>query len=171
MTGERVFPGSAWGLFLLPALLSFPDLLLAAEEGRIAGQQTISLTMAIFKTLGAMVLVIGLMLLVLRWVKQMGFAREGFGQTGLIRVLDLRMLAPKKHVAVLEVAGEYLAVGITDQQISLLTALPKTERLRELSNSQAKPLVLPDSFAAILNSAIRKFSAPPAKEEDTPHAH
>ena len=38
----------------------------------------------------------------------------------LVNVLDTRMIAPKKYVAVLKIANEFVVVGITDQHINLL---------------------------------------------------
>ncbi|MDA8165312.1 MAG: flagellar biosynthetic protein FliO, partial [Desulfobacteraceae bacterium] len=96
---------------------------------RVAGsgrdlQQTASLFVTMLKAFGALALVLGLIALLAVWLRKMGWGKDAPGRGGsLIRVLDTRMLAPKKYVAVLRIADEYLAVGITDQQINLLTKL------------------------------------------------
>jgi len=135
--------------------LACPFMLLAAE--RLTGnQETLSLTTTIFKTIGSLVLVVGLMLLLLAWIKKMGFARGGSRQETLITVLDSRMLAPKKQVSVLEVAGAYLVVGLSEQQITLLATLAPNERLMAASQKSDAPL--PASFASMLHTATQTIS-------------
>jgi flagellar biogenesis protein FliO len=153
--------------------LSSPLLLLAAEqlgagtgEGSAPGipatltgsQETLSLTATIFKTLGSLALVVGLMLLLLFWIRKMGLIRVGAGQEGLITVLDCRMLAPKKQVSVLEVAGTYLVVGLAEQQITLLATLAPNDRLTNAAHSRKTPSPLPASFASLLNKAAQGIS-------------
>lgn len=148
--------------------LSCPLMLLAAgQPGSLTGgnQETISLTMAIFKTLGSLVLVVGLMLLLLFWIRKMGLARGGSSQEGLITVLDSQMLAPKKQVSVLEVAGAYLVVGLTEQQITLLATLAPNDRLKEASHSRKTFPPLPASFASLLNKATQTISGAKQKKE------
>lgn len=147
--------------------LSCPLMLLAAgEPGSLTGnQETISLTMAIFKTLGSLVLVVGLMLLLLFWIRKMGLARGGSSQEGLITVLDSQMLAPKKQVSVLEVAGSYLVIGLTEQQITLLATLDANDRLKEAAHSRKTFAPLPASFASLLNKATQTLSGAKQKKE------
>jgi len=148
----------------ITALLLAPSLLLAAgqEPGPAAtlssNSETLSLTAAIFKTAGALVLVIGLMLLLLAWIKKMGLARNSPGQGRLIKVLDMQMLAPKKHVAVLEVAGEYLAVAVTEQQVNLLARLQESDALRNAARHEDSSVDLPASFATVLQKARNAMS-------------
>lgn len=81
------------------------------------------MVLTLFKVLGSLVLVVGLMVLFAVWLKKMGLARGGLQQGSLIQVIDTKMIAPKKYIAVVQVAEERLALGITDQQITLLTPL------------------------------------------------
>ena len=163
----------------------FPLMLLAAETfgdgtgesapsgvptGLTGHQETLSLTTAIFKTLGSLLLVVGLMLLLLFWIRKMGFAKGGSSQEGLITVLDNRMLAPKKQVSVLEVAGTYLVVGLTEQQITLLATLDANDRLKEAAHSRKTFSPLPASFASILNKAAQGISSVKPKKEGSVHA-
>jgi flagellar protein FliO/FliZ len=149
--------------------LSCPFLLLAAEQPTTltGNQETISLTMAIFKTLGSLILVVGLMLLLLFWIRKLGLAKGGPGQDGLITVLDSRMLAPKKQVSVLEVAGSYLVIGLTEQQITLLATLDANDRLTEATRSRKTFPPLPDSFASLLDKASQTISGMKQKKEKT----
>lgn len=89
--------------------------------------ETGSMVLTLFKVLGSLVLVVGLMVIFAVWLKKMGLARGGLQQGSLIRVIDTKMIAPKKYIAVVQVAEERLALGITDQQITLLTPLAEGE--------------------------------------------
>lgn len=168
------------GASLLYHLFS-PVLLLAAEQlddgiGKApaailtGSQETLSLTTTIFKTLGSLALVVGLMLLLLVWIRKMGLVRVGARQEGLITVLDSQMLAPKKQVSVLEVAGTYLVVGLTEQQITLLATLTPNDRLTEAAHSRKTPSPLPASFAALLNKASQGISDLKHKKKGSAHA-
>ena len=161
--------------------LSSPVLLLAAEQlgagtapgipATLAGsQETLSLTTTIFKTLGSLALVVGLMLLLLVWIRKMGLIRVGARQEGLITVLDSQMLAPKKQVSVLEVAGTYLVVGLTEQQITLLATLAPNDRLTNAAQSRQPPSPLPASFASLLNKAAQGISDLKHKKKGSTHA-
>jgi len=142
----------------------------AIPTGLTGNQETLSLTTTIFKTLGSLTIVIGLMLLLLFWIRKMGLVRVGSRQEGLISVLDSQMLAPKKQVSVLEVAGAYLVVGLTEQKITLLATLDANDRLREAALSR-KPLApLPASFASMLNKASQGISGLKQKKEGSAHA-
>lgn len=173
------WPSPGKTLTALGALMFFslwqPLFLLAAEQTGGANvltgsQETLSLTTAIFKTIGALIIVIGLMLLILSWIKKTGMVRGGASRDGLIAILDSRMLAPKKQVSVLEVAGTYLVVGISEQQITLLATLEANDRLQEAGQSGQDLPNLPVSFAAALNKAVRGLSALKQKKEGTAHA-
>jgi len=183
-------PSSTPGLFrrkILPSLWAsltyhlFCPLLLAAEQlggvigetppsvlpaaGLTGNQESISLTFAIFKTLGSLVIVIGLMLLLLFWIRKMGLVRVGSRPEGLITVIDSQMLAPKKQVSVLEVAGTYLVVGLTEQRITLLATLAPNERLANATNSRKTFTPLPASFASLLNKATQGISGVKQKKD------
>ena len=84
----------------------------------------IDMTVTMLKTAGALAAVIGLMLVALWLLRRFGGARFGAGSAGsLIRVLDTRMLGPRRYVSVLRVGGRTLAVGVTEQNITLLAEL------------------------------------------------
>ncbi|MCX5865605.1 MAG: flagellar biosynthetic protein FliO [Deltaproteobacteria bacterium] len=163
--------------------LFFPLMLLAAEPlgdgtgeataiptGLTGSQETLSLTTTIFKTLGSLIIVVGLMLLLLFWIRKMGLVRVGSTQEGLITVLDSQMLAPKKQVSVLEVAGAYLVVGLTEQKITLLATLAPNDRLTEAAHSRKTPSALDASFASLLNKASQGISGLKQKKKGPAHA-
>lgn len=121
-----------------------------------SGQETISLLSALFKAAGALALVVGIMLLLLFLIKKIGLSRNRLRPNSLIRILDIHSLAPKKHVAVIEVAGEFVVVGITDQQISMLTKLDKNDLADSLAAEKKSAPQLP-SFAQIFGKTLDKF--------------
>jgi len=80
-----------------------------------------SVVISILQMLGALALVLGLLLLSLHGLKRWR-ARMGGGPAGSqIQVLDVRTLAPKSAVALVEVAGQWLLLGIGANSVDLLT--------------------------------------------------
>jgi len=116
------------------AMTALPALAAAAEsastglvpEGGVS--ESTLLLAAIFKVLGALALVVLLMVVVVFVLKKAGFPQAGSRRSSLIRVLESKMVAPKKYIAIVEVAGTTLAVGIADQSINLLTTLDLGEQ-------------------------------------------
>jgi len=161
--------------------LACPLILFAAEQfgggtgaaipsGLTGNQETLSLTTTIFKTLGSLIIVVGLMLILLFWIRKMGFTGTSSGQTNLITVIDSQMLAPKKQVSVLEVAGTYMVVGLSEQQITLLATLDTNEALKNATHSRKAFTPLPPSFASILNKAAQGISGVKQKKEGSANA-
>ncbi len=72
----------------------------------------------------SLLLVLGIMALTAYAAKRFLGSRLGrWRAQPLIQVLSTAYLGPKKEIAVIEVGKEYLVVGITPTQISLLTRL------------------------------------------------
>lgn len=115
-----------------------------------------SLLFATMKVVGALSLVLGVMFVVAIWGRKMGLAGGGRAQGSLIRVLDTRMIAPKKYVSVIAAGKQVLVVGITDNSINLLTRLGEKDGLggeEELLKSPAVPANATNVFATFLNKA------------------
>ncbi|MDH5297663.1 MAG: flagellar biosynthetic protein FliO [Desulfobulbaceae bacterium] len=128
-------------------------------------RDTASLAAAVVKAFGALALVIGLLLLLSAGLKRLGLGGQSLGGTSLIRILDTRMIAPKKYVAVLDIAGQSLAVGITDQQITLLTRLEEGDVLRAMGDRDRRKEENPSSrFAAFLSRAVAKTKPMPPQD-------
>jgi|GEM_PF-1207385 len=86
-------------------------------------RETTSLMTAIFKVTGSLTLVIGLMLMLFFLFKKFGL-NKGLSPSGsLVNVLESRLVAPKKYVAIIEIASKCVAVGITDNSMTLLTEI------------------------------------------------
>lgn len=97
----------------------------------------ISLATSGFKMVMTLSLVLGLIFLLFFGFKKFVLKNTAFGGGGkLIRVLNTSFLAPKKNITMVEVAGEILVLGISDQNISLLTTIREPGRIEEIKNSQ-----------------------------------
>lgn len=170
---RRRMPHLLASLAALPLLLAATALWAADRTGAVAapltgGAGTFSLATSIFKAIGALVLILGLMLLMARLFRKLGTGIGAMGQNALINVLETRVLGPKKQVSVIEVGGEVLVLGVTDQQINLISRLDDPSRL--LRPAVAKPAangrIRRDSgFAALLDKALRP-AAKKTKEEE-----
>ncbi|MBC8316843.1 MAG: flagellar biosynthetic protein FliO [Desulfobulbaceae bacterium] len=110
-----------------------------------------NLATTLFKVAGALALVVGLMILLIVWLKKMGLAKGGLRQGSLVQLLDSKMIAPKKYVAVVQVGSDLLALGVSDQQITML------HRLDSGNTGKQSPVELikkkETSFSGFLNKA------------------
>ena len=133
-----------------------------APEPKSAGhledtRQTPSLAIASAKALGALAVVLGLLMLLAAALKKLGLSGQSPQGEGLIKVLDTKMLAPKKYVAVVDIAGQALAVGVSDQQITLLTKLEPHQRLEALAQKSTTS----SRFQSLLSKAVNNTKKTP----------
>ena len=112
-----------------------------------SGLFSASLKMA--STLG---LVLGLMFVVFHLFKKFGLKNSVFGGEGKpIKVLSTGFLAPRKSIALVEVAGDILVVGISNDQISLLSNVQDPEKIEQIKSTlhkkprEPKPTVKPQT--------------------------
>lgn len=79
---------------------------------------------SLLKMISALLLVLGIILLSAYGARRFLHSRlRHWRRESLIHVLSTTYLGPKKEVSVIEVGGEYLVVGVTPSQISLLARL------------------------------------------------
>lgn len=63
-------------------------------------------------------------------LKRLSFQRSDRSSPGsTIQVLDRALIAPKKAIYLVKIAGKVTALGVTDAQINMLTELPAEETL------------------------------------------
>lgn len=124
---------------------------LAAESSSGASffsAETSSLLSAIIKVSGSLMVVVGIMLVLLYAIKRAGFG-SGRGSSA-ITVLETRMVAPKKYIAIVDVAGHCLALGITDHTITILSDLgPETK-----AALSTRPAAAATGFAGLLKKSM-----------------
>lgn len=135
-----------------------PETTTSLETAAIPGinfKETGSLLMMSLKVIGSLGVVIGLMLLIIFWFRKMGLAKGGRKGGSLIEILDTRMVAHKKYVSVLNIGGEFMAIGISEQQINMLTTLENSEELLNYAreNKKSSSASLTSSFSSLLEKA------------------
>jgi flagellar biosynthetic protein FliO len=90
---------------------------------------------ASLKMVYTLVLVLGLMFVVFHLFKKFGLKNSVFGGEGKpIKVLSTGFLAPRKSIALVEVAGDVLVIGISNDQISLLGNVQDPEKIEQIKN-------------------------------------
>lgn len=67
-----------------------------------------------------------------------GMARNGGKPFVPVKVLTTSLLGQKKNLAIVEVAGEILVLGLTPNSISFLTKVEKAEAVEELRKLQGR---------------------------------
>jgi len=112
-----------------------------------SGESTQSLLSVTLKMIAALSLVVGLMLVLMVWLKKIGFGLSRQSSTSLIKVLDTRMISPKKYISVVAVGKQIVVLGITDQSVNLLTTLEEYETGDTDLQRKVRP------FAEFLNKA------------------
>ena len=79
---------------------------------------------SLVKMFSSLLLVLGIILTLAFVVKRFMGSRLGpWRNASLVKVLSTTYLGPKKEIAIVEVGQQYLVLGITPTQISLLTRL------------------------------------------------
>jgi len=79
---------------------------------------------SLVKMLSSLLIVLALILLFAYLVKRFLGSRPGrWRSEPMIQLLSTTYLGPKRQISVIEVGQEYLVVGVTPNQISLITRL------------------------------------------------
>ncbi len=124
---------------------------------------------SIIKMISALIVVLFCVYFGLFLLKRLTNRRKGKSGAGSsLEVLDTAYVGPKKSISLVRVAGRSVLVGVTEQQISMLTELSAEETdsvLAEQPNTE-----IGDNFSKILSSAagrlkdIRPLRRQPAVE-------
>ena len=83
----------------------------------------------IIRMAGALALILGLMFLIVFFLKKWGGITSR-SSAGYIHVVENRALLPKRHVSLIKVAGSYFLIGSTEQGMSLLGRMEKEDMER-----------------------------------------
>ena len=121
----------------------------------LSSPENTSLLSAIAKVAGSLLVVVGLMLVLLYAIKRIGIgSSRGRGGSAIV-VLETRMVAPRKYIAIVEIADKCLALGITEHNINLLADLGLEVKASLSSQSAA---VKPGSaFAGLLKKSMKSW--------------
>lgn len=82
---------------------------------------------SLVKMVSALLIVLALILLVAYLVRRfLGSRVSGWRAAPVIQLLSTTYLGPKRQISVISVGQEYLVVGVTPNQISLITRLEES---------------------------------------------
>ncbi|MDH4100585.1 MAG: flagellar biosynthetic protein FliO [Nitrospirota bacterium] len=121
----------------------------AAPEGRP------SLVASTLRVVAALALVLAALLFTLYMLKRFMDRGSGGGDKGApIRIITSKFLGPKKSIAVVEVYGRYLVVGITPGGINLLADLKDAEDVARVESTMGG--ITPQTFSDFLRGSLGK---------------
>lgn len=150
-------------LAVMAAVLAWrPDTVLA--EALLPGSEAPDLWAAGLKMAATLAILIGGLLLALYLVRRLSASKSGlFGGQELIRVIGTRSLAPKKYIALIEVGGSVLTLGVTNESISCLDKVEAEAFRAGLGNPAGQ--VTETSFARRLKDLTLRGPAAPKGEK------
>lgn len=105
----------------------------------------------IVKTFLTMILIVGMMFVVLIFVRKYFYAKPQFVDENL-RIVTSISLQPKKSIYLVKVFDKVMLVGVSDNAIASLGEVTDPETLRRIDDSGSKRRV--KGFAEVLNSII-----------------
>jgi flagellar protein FliO/FliZ len=110
---------------------------------------------SLLKMIASLGIVLGGLLLTLWLVRRFVQSRSGRFNGQLIRVLASSTVGLKKNIALVEVPGQVLVLGMTGDRISLLSKIEDPESIRRIrGDATAKPAI---PFAEHLHFFSSKF--------------
>ena len=132
-------------------LAAVTGLFQTGSPGTVGLSETKSLLATVFNVVMALGLVVVLLYAFVYLLKKIGLG-QGSSAGSMIKVLETKMVAPKKYIAIVEIADKILSVGITEQSINLLTELD-VECAKKIRSSVvcSSPAKMSGTFASILN--------------------
>lgn len=113
-------------------------------------------TVSIIKMLAALVVVIGCIYLAIYLLKKlMGRRYAGNRKDHLLEILETAYIDPKKSLSLVRVADRSVLIGVTDNQISMLTELDseKTQTITSMAESSRQT----GGFGDMLRSASSRL--------------
>lgn len=122
---------------------------------------TVSFFWSFVKMLSALALVIALMIGAMVIIKKYFYQSPAVSNgSALINIVSTRHLGPKSSLILLEVLGQVLLVGHSNQELSLLTTITDPDALNKLNSFQLKKNTrsAPDPFSRykLLFEKVRK---------------
>lgn len=166
---------STMGLAVAAAVLVFGIALLATEASRVSGttapvagpelgrSESAGLPVG-FDLVAKLVVVLGLIYASATLARRY-LLKVPSGSQGLLRVLDSTMIAPKKSVYVVEIAGRVLLIGTTESAMSTLTQFDDPETVASLVAS-ARPSGI--GFQRYLEASLSRGTNPAAATASQP---
>jgi flagellar protein FliO/FliZ len=106
------------------------------------------------KTFAMLCIVVAILILVLFLMKRLLYLKDGSVHGQFIKILSSHHVAPKQRIALIDVMGEKIVIGITPENITYLTKIEKSEALDRIESLGAAgpPQGL---FASFLRSSLK----------------
>lgn len=101
----------------------------------------------------ALLIVLSLMLITFYFAKKY-LLKEGslLGMDKQIKILSTSYIAPKKSIDLVEIGGEVLVLGVTANNITLLTKIENKEVVEKIKGNRERPLIKPSFFSFTFNA-------------------
>lgn len=93
------------------------------------------LTLAAVKMILSLALIFALLWAFHRWIVRKQSANAGPNRRKLIKIVDSQYLGVKKSIAVVQVPGSLLVIGVGADQINLLARIDQPDALSAVENS------------------------------------
>lgn len=106
----------------------------------------------ILRFLWAMALVLGLAYVAARMLKRIGFGRVS--PSRYLNQIDYLPLGPKRGVALVQIVDRTVALGVTDQSISLLMEIDQAVMAHRALETETVP---PDTLSAFRDEVIKRL--------------
>ncbi len=100
-----------------------------------------------FKMFGSLILILGLIVFLAYWLKRLRPGTFSSGAAPAMRLVGTLNLAPKRAVALIEVSGEWLLVGVGTESVTLIS---KVEPAPQQEQPDAFPREQQSKFHTIL---------------------
>ena len=117
------------------------------------------LTIAAIKMVLSLGLVLAVLYMAYRWTRRSMPAGVAGGKGRLIKVLGSQYLGVKKSIAVVQVPGSILVLGIGSEQVNLLTRIDDPELIASLSDSSERAGKGDGGFKDQLQRMLRPMQA------------
>ncbi len=85
----------------------------------------------------ALAVTLGIMLITIYLFKK-AMKKTGGINDGLMKILSTQYLGPKDRIMLIDVLGDILVIGVSSNQISLLTKIENDNSLEQLKNIQGQ---------------------------------
>lgn len=100
---------------------------------------SVSFFWSFFKMLAALAIVIALMIIAMYFIKKYFFhSLPEMSGSAMINVVSTRHLSPKNSLMLVEVLGQVMLVGISSQQMSMLSHINDPAAMEKIKNARLK---------------------------------
>ena len=100
---------------------------------------SISFFWSLFKMLAALAVVIALMIVAMYFIKKYFFhSLPDVNGSALINVISTRHLSPKNSLMLVEVLGQVILLGVSNQQLSMLSTINDPDAMEKIKIARLK---------------------------------